>query len=215
MEVIDISLPIHPEMTVYEGNPPVRVEQVSSLEDGHVAAVSRLVFGSHTGTHVDAPAHFIPDAPASDSIPLEALLGPARVVDARGVADNLSQAALLPLEELPDRVLFKTRNSELWTQRAFNPEYVGLTEGAARQLVDAGVRLVGIDYLSIAPHGDPTPTHLVLLEAGIVILEGLDLSHVEAGEYELLCLPLLIPGCDGAPARAVLRALGCRRSGHA
>jgi arylformamidase len=141
-----------------------------------------------------------------DSIPLDALVGPAWVVDATHLERDIDLLALQSLD-IPagiERLLFRTRNSELWALPRFSRDFIGLTAEAARALVQRGVRLVGADYLSIAPADDPAPTHLELLQAGVVILEGLDLRGVPAGGYQLVCLPLLIEGADGAPARALL-----------
>lgn len=203
MKLVDISVTIRDGMVHYEGNPGVRLERVQSIADGAAANVSRLDFGVHTGTHVDAPVHFLDGAPGAESLPLEPLLGPAVVVDATSVERVLGELALRALGLPPnaERLLFKTRNSSLWASDEFTHDFVRLDGGGAAYLIERGVRLVGIDYLSI---GDEEAHH-ALLEAGVVALEGLDLGTVEPGEYELLCLPLKIAGSDGAPARAVLR----------
>ncbi len=196
-------------MPVYEGDPPVVVERVTRLAAGGVCNLSKLDFGLHSGTHIDAPLHFIDGAPGVEATPMEALIGDAFVVDATEVLGQVDMSALRGLE-IPagcERVLFKTSNSRLWDGDEFSRDFVALTVDAARELVRRGVRLVGIDYLSIAPFSDPAPTHLALLEAGVVILEGLDLRRVQAGAYRLLCLPLLIEGADGAPARTLLQPL--------
>jgi arylformamidase len=204
--VIDISVPIRSGMPVWAGDPPVVIERMQSIADGAHDNVSRIDFGLHTGTPVDAPLHFIADGAGVDRLPLDALIGPAHVVDATGIDGHLDAdvMATLPIPEGADRVLFKTRNSELWERDRFETDFLGVTEDGARWLVDRGVRLVGIDYLSVAPYGRSVPTHLVLLEAGIAILEGTDLRGVEPGEYELICAPLRIVDADGAPARALL-----------
>jgi arylformamidase len=186
-------------MVVYPGDPQVRLQLVSSIRAGALANVSRLDFGVHSGTHVDAPIHFIDGAPAAETLPLEVLVGPARVIDATGV-DQLDAEALDGLELEGERLLFKTRNSELWARDAFAEDFVSFTESGARRLVERGVRLVGIDYLSI---GDEGP-HGVLLAARVVPIEGLDLRGVEPGEYRLVCAPLKLVGSDGAPARVLL-----------
>jgi arylformamidase len=206
VQYIDVTVPLRPGMPLYEGDPPVALERVSSLAGGGVCNLSRLDFGLHSGTHIDAPLHFIDGAPGVESTPLEALLGDARVVDAVKVTGQIDAAQLGALD-VPagcERLLFKTTNSQLWQRDGFSRDFVALTEEAARKLVRRGVRLVGIDYLSIAPFADPAPTHITLLEAGVVILEGLDLRRVQPGAYRLLCLPLLVPGADGAPARTLL-----------
>jgi arylformamidase len=206
MEIIDISVPVRPGMVVYEGDPPVWLERVADVAAGDLATVSRIDMGVHTGTHVDAPAHLLDGAPGADALPLDSLLGDAVVVDAEGVDGDLDASAIdsLRIPAGAARVLLRTRNGRLWERDRFEPSYVGLTEDGAQALADAGVRLVGIDYLSIATAADPLPAHLVLLRAGIVILEGLDLRGVAPGPYRLACLPLRIIGADGAPARAVL-----------
>jgi arylformamidase len=206
VQIIDISVPIRTGMVVYEGDPPVLVERVADLAAGDLATVSRIEMGVHTGTHVDAPAHVLDGAPGADALPLDALVGEAEVVDAEGLEGDLDAAAIagLRIPVSAERVLFRTRNSRLWERERFERGYIGLTGDGAQALVDAGVRLVGIEYLSVAASADALPAHLVLLSAGVVILEGLDLRAAPAGSYRLVCLPLRIEGADGAPARAVL-----------
>jgi arylformamidase len=191
--IIDISLPIGPGTPVWPGDPPVLVEPVARIENGDPAAVSRLALGTHTGTHVDPPAHFLPGAATVDDLPLEVLVGPAVVADCP--AGPIDGAALgsMALPEGSTRLLLKTgRDSG------------ALTGDGARWLVERGVRLVGADTLSIEPETDDYPVHRVLLGAGVVIVEGLNLAAVAAGSYHFVCLPLPITGGDGAPARAVL-----------
>jgi len=203
---IDITVPIQAGMPVFPGDPPVRIELAQAMSSGASCNVTRLDMGAHTGTHVDAPVHFIEGAAGADAISLEALIGPAWVVDGLGLSGEIDEAALESLE-IPageSRLLFKTPNSALWERESFSDAFIGLTDGAARTLVARGIALVGADYLSIAPHGKAAPTHYAFLKAGVVILEGLDLRHVEPGPYDLVCLPLRIVGCDGAPARALL-----------
>lgn len=204
MRLIDITVPIRAGMVVFPGDPAVRLERTSSIATGDLANVSRLDFGVHSGTHIDAPVHFREDGYGVDGVALESLVGAADVIDARSVCGNLDAAALdaLALPADATRVLFRTANSALWGSPTFSPDYVRLTADAARMLVQSGVRLVGLDYLSI---GDGE-VHRVLFEAGIVPLEGIDLRDVPAGRYHLICLPLRIAGADGAPARAVLTA---------
>jgi arylformamidase len=195
MRILDISVPIRPGMITYPGDPTVTLERVSTIADGALANVSRLDFGVHTGTHVDAPVHFLEGAAAADELPLDALLGRVRVI----AAEALTASELRGLE-LPDRVIFKTSNSELWARSNFSDDFLSLDGPAAQMLLDRGVRLVGIDYLSI---GDEE-AHRALLGAGVVTIEGLDLRRVEPGEYELVCAPLKLAGSDGAPARVFL-----------
>jgi arylformamidase len=203
----DISLPISESLVVWPGDPPIRITQPYHLDRGDEATVTRLDMGAHTGTHVDAPAHFVPGGSGVDDLDLNVLVGPALVVDARE-ADALSAAVLetLPIPPGTKRVLFRTRNSDLWARgkREFHNEFVAITGDGARWLIERGVRLVGVDYLSVAPFDAVTPTHRALLHAGVVAIEGLDLSGIGPGAYQLVCLPLKIAGGDGAPARAIL-----------
>jgi arylformamidase len=208
MKIYDISLTINPEMPVWPKDPPVKIERVSKIEDGANANVSHLDMGAHTGTHVDAPFHFLPDGACIESLDLSILVGPVQVVELpTGVneinAELIQQAGLA---EGVTRVLFKTRNSSFWAQgvREFQTEFVGINLDGAQALAARGIRLVGIDYLSVAPYRRSRPTHEVLLKAAMVVVEGLDLSAVPAGFYQLYCLPLKIKGSDGAPARVIL-----------
>jgi arylformamidase len=207
MEWLDVSVPIRPGMVSFPGDPLVATELAISIKAGGVCNVTRLDFGAHSGTHVDAPVHFIDGAPGIEGVPLEALVGPAVVVDATGPESHITPADLdaMGIPKGTARLLFKTSNSALWELPGFSAEFLGLTPEAASALVEGGVRLVGIDYLSIAPFGDPVPTHRALLGAGVAILEGLDLRSVAPGRYDLICLPVLIPGSDGGPARTLLR----------
>lgn len=199
-------MPLRTGMVVYDGDPAVVIERVKDIGRGDVANLSRMELGSHTGTHVDAPLHFIDGAAGADLLPLDALIGPAVVADARGASGDIDAAALAALEAPPtERLLLRTSNEDLWERDAFSRDFVGVAEDAARELVAMGVRLLGIDYLSIAPFGDPAPTHRALLEAGVVVVECLDLRAAPPGRYDLVCLPLRIEGGDGAPARVLLR----------
>jgi arylformamidase len=205
MTLIDVSVPIRPAMPIYDGNPGVVLECVQAIRDGAAANVSRLDFGVHTGTHIDAPLHFIDGAAAAEDVPLDPLVGRAYVADATAL-DGSIDAASLERCGIPDdaeRVLLKTPNGRLWDRDDFVRDFIRLDGDGARWTLDAGIRLIGIDYLSI---GDEE-AHRVLLGAGVVPLEGLDLREVEPGWYELYCLPLKIVGSDGAPARAALRRL--------
>jgi arylformamidase len=197
-EIIDISVPVRPGMVTYPGDPTVTLERVVSIAEGGVVNLSRLDFGVHSGTHVDAPVHFIDGAPAAEALPLDVLIGPARVLDLTA-AERLDASAFDGID-LQERVLLKTRNSELWDRDTFADAFLALTEDGARALIDSGVRLVGIDYLSI---GDEA-AHQALLAAGVVAIEGLDLRGVAPGDYRLVCAPLKLVGSDGAPARALL-----------
>ena len=203
MAIHDVSVPIRPAMPIYEGNPGVELERVSSIAEGAPANVSRLTLGVHTGTHVDAPLHFIEGGPGAEAIPLDALFGPAHVVDATGVtAGSLGEDELRSLD-IPDgvgRVLLKTRNSALWARPDFTRDFIRLDGSGARFVIERGIRTIGIDYLSI---GDQE-AHRELLGAGIVPVEGLDLREIEPGPYIFVCFPLDVVGSDGGPARAVL-----------
>lgn len=206
--VYDISLPIHPSMMVYPGNPPVVVDTVKSIAQGDSSNVSLLHIGTHTGTHADAPRHFIPGAPGVDSLALEVLLGPARLFQLPE-AHHIDRQMLEGLDmEGVTRLLLGTRNSALLRQGQFDPDYAFVSEDAARYLVEMGVKLVGVDYLSVEEYQkEGRPTHHTLLRAGVVVVEGLDLTGVPPGDYELLCLPLKLKEGDGAPARVLLREL--------
>ncbi len=208
MRIFDVTLLIQHGMPVYEGDPEVSVERWLSISHGAPANVSLLTMGSHTGTHVDAPAHFRDGAIGVDRLALDVLIGPARVYAPR-VSHHIDAASLrgMDLTSLP-RILFKARSTTHRGEGGFRADFGGLTEDAARLLVDAGVTLVGVDSLSVEPSGSSGfPTHRTLLDAGVIILEGLDLSAVPPGQYELLCMPLKLRDGDGAPARVVLREI--------
>ena len=196
MELIDITVPIRTGMVTYPGDPQVTVERVLSLAAGDVANVSRVEMGLHTGTHVDAPVHFVDGAAGVEGLPLDVLVGPCEVV----AVDDLEAATVAPALPDAERVLFRTPNSELWERDAFADEFLSFDGDGARLLVERGVRLVGVDYLSVGDAG----AHVALLEAGVVVVEGLDLRRVDTGAYELVCLPLKVLGADGAPARVLL-----------
>jgi arylformamidase len=207
VKTYDISIPISSDLPVWPGDPPVVLERVGKIEDGDEANITRLAMGVHTGTHVDAPFHFISDGNKLDQVPLNLMIGRAYVLHLPEV--DLITADVLAKAEIPPRtrrVLFKTRNSELWArgETKFQPDFVALSADGAQYMVDRGVKLVGIDYLSIAPFNDIIPTHQILLKANVVVLEGLNLTEVSQGRYTFYCLPLSIPGVDGAPARAIL-----------
>lgn len=210
MPWLDVTVPIRPAMPLYPGDPPVLLRRVADLARGDLCTLSAVDFGLHTGTHVDAPAHFIPGGPGIESIRPEVLVGPAWVVEATQIGTALIDAAALAALDIPAgvrRVLFRTRSSALWANDAFSPDYVALAPDAARALVARGVALVGVDAPSVAALDDPAPVHRILLAAGVVVLEGLDLRSVPPGPCELIALPLLVPGADGAPARVLLRPI--------
>jgi arylformamidase len=207
MRMYDISVGVSPEIPVWPGDPPVKLERVKSMEDGEEANVSQLQSGVHVGTHIDAPIHFVEGGQSVDMIPLKSLLGRAYVVDLRK-ADVLDAQALESARIPPRtrRLLFKTKNSDHWVneERKFQRDFVAVDASGAEWLVKKGVKLVGVDYLSVAPFNDGVATHRILLEAGVVIVEGLNLARVSKGRYTLYCLPVKLMGSDGAPARAVL-----------
>jgi arylformamidase len=209
MRIYDVSVGISPQMPVWPGDSAVKLERVREIAKGANANVSRLECGVHVGTHVDAPSHFIDGAATVETLSLKVLNGTAFVVDLShaGVLD----APTLESADIPQgthRLLLKTRNSEFWPGEGseFKTDFVGVDESGAAWLVQRGVQLVGIDYLSIAPYKQSRPTHRVLLEADVVVVEGLDLRAVEGGHYTLYCLPLKLLGSDGAPARTILVA---------
>jgi arylformamidase len=206
--IYDISVPIRSGGLVYPGNPEIEITLQQAVAKGAGANVSFIRFGSHTGTHADAARHFFDDGQTVDRIPLERLIGPALLL---GFPDELRAVSAADLQKHDikghKRILLRTRNSALLSQKEFARDYTYLAPDGAQYLVDNGVELVGIDYLSIEQfHSGHHKTHRTLLERSVVIIEGLDLSVPAAGEYELICLPLRIEGCDGAPARAVLIA---------
>jgi arylformamidase len=204
--IYDISVPIRTGGLVYPGNPEIEVSLQQAVAKGAGANVSFVRFGSHTGTHADAARHFFDDGQSVDKIPLERLIGPALLI---AFADDVRAVTAADLQKHDlsghTRVLIRTRNSALLSRDQFVKDYTYLAPDGAQYLVDKGIELVGVDYLSIEQfHSGHHKTHRTLLEKSVVILEGLDLSAPAAGEYELICLPLRIEGCDGAPARAVL-----------
>jgi arylformamidase len=202
MQLLDVSVPIRARMPIYPGNVGVALRRVESIAGGDVANVSALDFGVHTGTHVDAPRHFLEDGATAEALPLEPLIGDAVVLDATAVAKTVDAEVVegLDIPAGAERVLLKTRNSELWELETFSEDFVALDESGARALLDRGVRLIGIDYLSM---GDPG-AHRALLGGGVTVVEALDLRAVEPGPYRFVCLPLKVVGSDGGPARAVL-----------
>ncbi len=207
MKIYDISLTISPDLPVWPGDPAVELKQVTFIPKGDSCNISHLAMGVHTGTHVDAPYHFLNDGRTVETLPLEALVGPARVIQIPDSVDRLT-AQVLAQAEIPadaERILFKTRNSAIWGRElTFQQGFVAITADGAEWLVKRGLRLIGMDYLSVAPFGDATATHQTLLRRGIVLLEGVNLSEVPPGRYDLYCLPLKLDKSDGAPARVIL-----------
>lgn len=208
MKIIDISIPLSPKSPVWPGDAPVVLDRYRELMKGDASNDSRLACSVHSGTHVDAPLHFIENGVTIEQLPLDILTGPARVVELLEV--NVITPELIEAQKLaPEtkRLLFKTTNSDLWDDpgHEFNPDFVALSPESADWIVARGIKLVGIDYLSIQMFNDTEPlTHSILLEAGVIILEGLDLRKASPGNYNLICLPIKLAGCEGAPARAIL-----------
>lgn len=211
MPIYDVTVPLSAATLTYPGDPGIEIHSWLALANGDAANVSRINFGLHSGTHVDAPAHFIAGGAKVETLPLASMVGEAEVIavpddisaiDADFVARNCAPGA--------QRILFKTRNSAFWNDldAGFRADYTYLAPSGAASLVELGVKLVGIDYLSVEQFESQTfATHHALLSQGVVILEGLDLRAVAAGSYELICLPLRIAAGsgDGAPARVILR----------
>src|SRR3989337_3481344 len=207
MKTYDISVTVSADLPVWPGDPPVSIESVAKIEDGANANVSRIAMGVHTGTHVDAPFHFMNDGSTVEHLPLDLLTGPSYVLELPGV--NIITSSVLKQAVIPSgtlRLLIKTDNSGYWKDigAAFQTGFTGISSDGAEYLVNLGVRLIGMDYLSVAPYKQSRPTHEVLLNTGVVIVEGLNLSEITQGHYTLHCLPLKLAGCDGAPARAIL-----------
>ncbi len=208
MKIHDVTLPISAQMPVWPGDPPVVLEQVSSMDAGAHDNVSRLSCGVHTGTHVDAPHHFLNDGRTVESLSLDVLVGPASLVhiseDIQVVTADVLEAAAIPSGT--ERLLLKTRNSLLWQrgEKEFFTGFIGISADGADWLVQHRIKLIGIDYLSIAPYKQSIPTHRILLTADVIIVEGMDLSAITPGTYILYCLPLKLVGSDGSPARVIL-----------
>jgi arylformamidase len=211
MKMYDISLPITPSMPVWPGDPSVQMERISTIADGENANVTFLHLCAHTGTHIDAPKHFIDSGKTIEQVPLEKLIGEALVLhiaeDIGVISEDVLQSH--PQKELllkAKKVLFRTRNSALWAAfpTTFVEDYVGIDASGAAYLAALDLDLIGVDYLSVAPYKATYETHHILLGKEIVLLEGIDLSEIPQGFYQLFCLPLNISGSDGAPARAIL-----------
>jgi arylformamidase len=203
---IDVSVPLKTGMPTFPGNPDFELHAVKRIAEGGSSNVSRLVLGTHTGTHVDAPRHFFDNAATVDALALDLLIGRARVVEItkRGGITREDLAAANLREDL--RVLLKTPNSAFWNEPAFRQDFTYLDESAASYLVEQGVKVIGIDYLSVEQFKKPgAPAHRALLSRNAIIIEGLNLSDAAPGMYEMYCLPLPVTGGDGAPARVVLK----------
>jgi len=211
MKIYDVTVPVSDRTPIYQGDPAVQIDLCKAIARGDAANVSQMCLGMHTATHVDAPNHFIEGASRVHEIPLEALVGNCRVIELSAAAEAVEPEHLEDLEGI-ERVLFKTRNSNFWNtpEDGFRTDFTYISPAAARVLAEKGVKLVGIDYLSVEKFGSTDfATHITLLEKKVVILEGLDLREVPAGDYEIICLPLKYTGGggDGSPARTILRSL--------
>jgi arylformamidase len=204
-EWLDVSVPIYAGMVHFPNNPPIEIDTITHVERGDLCTLSALRMGTHTGTHIDAPIHFLPGGTGAEEVPLENLVGPARVLEIKDPHAVKAEELRVHKLGVRERLLFKTSNSQrCWNTSQFVPDFVSIAEDAASYLAGLNTLAVGIDYLSA---GNPE-THRTLLGAGVVIVEGLNLTGVSQGRYELLCLPLRILGGDGAPARALLKPLG-------
>ena len=206
MRLIDVSVPLDAELPTYPHNTPFSLEPIKRIARGDSSNVSTLHMSAHTGTHVDAPRHFFDAGAGTESLALELLMGRARVIEIDSRA-GIAAEDLAPIDLSDDiRVLIKTHNSRLWGSPEFHQDYVGVTDSGAKYLVEHGIKVVGVDYLSVEKFHNPgAPAHHVLLGAGTIVIEGLNLRDVDPGVYEMFCLPLRIVGSDGAPARVVLR----------
>lgn len=213
MQIYDVSVPLSSSTPTYPGDPGIEIKRWLALANRDAANVSLINLGAHSGTHVDAPSHFIEGGAKVDSLPFESLIGIAEVVEVADDIDAIDESFVIEnCTTGAPRILFKTRNSDFWndTQAGFREDYVYIDPSAARWLVEAGIKLVGIDYLSVEKFkSENFQTHLAFLYHGVVIVEGLDLRAVSGGRYELFCLPLKVAGGsgDGAPARVILRPL--------
>jgi arylformamidase len=208
MNLYDVSLTITEDLPTWPGDPAVKLEKISQIKEGEMANLTHISTSVHVGTHVDAPDHFLGNGQTVEKIPLDRLVGPALVIELSTnqtiSAEDLRSAGITGKDQ---RLLLKTRNSKIWAEglREFQEDFIALNAEAAAYLVECGLEVIGVDYLSVAPYMDPEPTHRILLEAGVLIIEGLDLSGIKPGPYQLLCLPLKIGGSDGAPARVLLQ----------
>ena len=206
---IDVLLPIGPDLLTWPGNPAIEIVPQQRIASGDGANVSELRIGTHTGTHVDPPVHFVEGAGGVDTVAIDVLYGRCTVADVRGMRGQIGPAELegLGVSDEVERLLLRSDNSEIWRRlpAAFPSEYVCLSPEGAKWVVGSGIRLIGVDFLSIEMKGSPGhPTHIELLKNGVVIVEGLNLADVEPGEYTLAVLPLKIVDGDGGPARAIL-----------
>ncbi len=208
MKIFDVTIPITNSMAVWPGDPPVNNHLVAAIEKGDESNVTAIHMSAHTGTHIDAPRHFVEKGDGIESLRLNTLLGEVEVIEIDSNVVHIDVAALAALnkEQWRTRVLFKTRNSSLRLieNQTFDQEFTGLLPEAAEYLINRGVKLVGIDYLSIAPFENGADTHLAFLKNNVIVIEGLNLSDISAGIYDLIALPILMEKADGAPARVLL-----------
>lgn len=206
MKLIDVTVPLDANLPTYPGNTPFILEAIKRIARGDHANLSTLHMSAHAGTHIDAPRHFFDDGAGVDALPLELMLGRTRVVEI-SARTGIGAAELAGVDLSDDvRILFKTRNSRLWNSSDFHEDYVGVTASGAEHLIARGIKVVGVDYLSVEQFKKPgAPAHHVLLGGGAIVIEGLNLQEVEAGIYDMVCLPLRVVGADGAPARVLLR----------
>lgn len=208
MSIIDISVPLRKGMPLWPGSAGINLQRINSLQNGDKTNDSVLTSDVHAGTHVEVPLHYIEGRESIDQLSLGILCGPVIVADLTSVGIITGSCLeALDLSSSVERLIFKTTNSDLWGMNEFTPEYVALSEDGAEWIIDRGIKLVGIDYLSIAPYSNSRPVHHILLQAGVTILEGINLSRVLPGQYELICLPLKLMNAEAAPARAILRPL--------
>ena len=208
MRLYDVSLTITEDLPTWPGDPGVKLEKINQIQKGDMVNLTHISSSVHIGTHVDVPNHFLDKGGTVETIPLDLMVGPARVIELSThkaiSADDLRSVGISAKDQ---RLLIKTVNSKIWESgvQEFQEDFVALDGDAAAYLVECGLEVIGVDYLSVAPYQDLETTHKILLEAGILIIEGLDLSGIEPGPYRLLCLPLKIGGSDGAPARVLLQ----------
>jgi arylformamidase len=206
MKLIDVTVRLDARLPTYPGNTPFRIEPIKRMAHGDSSNVSTVHMSVHAGTHVDTPKHFFEDRGGAETLPLDMLCGRTRVIEI-ATRKGVTAADFSGVDLSEDvRLLIKTHNSRLWGSPEFHEDFIGLTETAARFIVEHGIKVVGVDYLSIEEYKAPgAPAHRTLLGSGTIVIEGLNLRDVEPGTYEMFCLPLAIVGADGAPARVVLR----------
>lgn len=209
MKIYDVTIAVSEVVPIYEGDPKVKIDVCLAIANGDAANVSQVCFGVHTATHVDAPNHFIEGTRRVSELDLHKLVGDCTVLELDESVMSIEPEHLENIENV-ERILFKTRNSQFWNEpeKGFRTDFTYISPEAARMLVEKNIKLVGIDYLSVEKFGSSDfATHITLLEKEVVIIEGLDLREVPAGDYEMFCLPLKIEGGtgDGAPARTILR----------